>query len=219
MEQGANVDLGHAFDRRGVLVVQALLRLSAKVRRMGQFRIRSAVLAHGCTLSFPDAVDVSVMSSIASRMRLLLALFRRDAPGIEQQNLLPDGGKIVLHAEVVEVRVLGKDVLQELPQGGDVPLPLADLVEQPAFRLGRIHLEDLIERTARRDDPQLAVQHHQRLADRGNDALGELAGRLQLHLLRRNDSCCCLSESSNCFIAVMSANVITTPSITLSAVR
>ena len=39
-----------------------------------------------------------------------------------------------------------------------------------------------IEGTARRDDPQLAVQHHQRLADRGNDALGELAGFLQLGL-------------------------------------
>ena len=87
----------------------------------------------------------------------------------------------------------------------------ADLVEQPALGLGRRRLEGLVEGTAGRDDPQIAVQHHQRLADRGNDALGEVAGRPAI--------AAAASAILHCFSAVMSANVITTPSITLSAVR
>ncbi len=51
-----------------------------------------------------------------------------DSPGIQQKGLVPHGREIVLYPETVELRLLGKDFLQELPQSGDVPLPPADLI-------------------------------------------------------------------------------------------
>ena len=96
---------------------------------------------------------------------------------------MPDGREIVLHPEVLKPGALRKDVLQELPQAGDVPLPLANLIEQSALGHGRRHLESLVEGGAGGHDAQFAVQHHQRLADRGDDVLGVIAGRLQFHLM------------------------------------
>ena len=88
---------------------------------------------------------------------------------------MSDARKIVLNPEIPERLVLGKDVSQKLPQARYVPLLLADLVEQPAFRLGRRHLECLIEGGAGRHDPQLGVQHHEGFSDRGDDVLGIVA--------------------------------------------
>lgn len=60
---------------------------------------------------------------------------RQNVAGIEQEHFMPDGREIVFHPEVLELRVRGKDLLQELPQGGDVPLPRANLIE---YFLGKL---------------------------------------------------------------------------------
>ena len=41
----------------------------------------------------------------------------------------------MLHSEVLEVLVGGKDVFQEYPQAGDIPLAVAYLKDEAAFRL------------------------------------------------------------------------------------
>ena len=43
----------------------------------------------------------------------------------------------MLHFEVLEVLVGGQDVFQEYPQAGDIPLAVAYLKDEPAFRLRR----------------------------------------------------------------------------------
>jgi hypothetical protein len=54
----------------------------------------------------------------------------------------------VLHFKVVEDSVLGQNLLQQLSQPGDVPLSVAQVIEQLPLGLLRCHLEGLVEGAA-----------------------------------------------------------------------
>jgi hypothetical protein len=77
------------------------------------------------------------MSSMARRMIRSLPEVPLDLAGVEEHDAPADGGEIVLHLVVVEGRLLGKDGLEELPQLGDVPLLVAEVVDELALRSPR----------------------------------------------------------------------------------
>ena len=83
-------------------------------------------------------------------------------------------------AKLLEFRVLGTEGREERPQGGDVPLAVAQLIEDlPLGRRGR-DLKGAIERRVGRDHALRVIEDHQGLADRLHDRLGKLPGRLGL---------------------------------------
>ena len=95
-----------------------------------------------------------------------------DLPGVEQDGLAADAGKVVLDLVAVDHGVVREDLLDEHPQLGDVPLPVAQVVDEvPDGLLGR-HLEGRVEALVRGEDLQVVVQHHQRLAHGLDDVLG-----------------------------------------------
>ena len=54
----------------------------------------------------------------------------REAAGVEQHGPLTERREVVLDLEVVDGVVAGKDFIQQRPQAGDVPLAVAQVVEQ-----------------------------------------------------------------------------------------
>ena len=78
--------------------------------------------------------------------------------GVEEHRAATNGGKVVSNLEIPELRVLWNDVFQQASQLGNVPLAVAELVQQPALRLyfrgseraekrpvGHLHMEILVE--------------------------------------------------------------------------
>ena len=100
-------------------------------------------------------------------------------PRVEQHRALADVLELVLHLVVVELVVARQHLLEQPAQLGDVPLAVAQLVQQPAFGLLARDAEAAVERLARRPHAQLGVEHEQRLAHRRDDALGVLVGALE----------------------------------------
>ena len=91
-------------------------------------------------------------------------------------------GNDLFHLEVLEMAVPGQDHFQQGPQAGDVPLAVAQLVDQPALRVRGGDLEALVEGPVGRPHPQVAVQHEQRFPHRLDDADGVVAGMLDFLL-------------------------------------
>ena len=100
-----------------------------------------------------------------------------DLAGIEPQHLPPEAREVVLHHKVLDDRVVRQDVLQELAQGGDVPVAVAQVIEQAALSLGGRDLEHRVERAVRGLHAQAGIEDQQRLADRVDEALGIGLGR------------------------------------------
>jgi hypothetical protein len=99
--------------------------------------------------------------------------------GVQQHRAAAEGGKVVGDLEPVHRRLLGDDRLQQEAQGRDVPLAVAQAVEQPPLGLARIDLEGLVERSARGQHVEARVQDDQRLVDRVHDGLGQRLGALE----------------------------------------
>src|SRR5688500_13239500 len=94
--------------------------------------------------------------------------------GIEQHDPLAEMGKIVLEEKVVEDRALGNDVFQKSPQRGDVPLTVAELVNESIFGfLGR-DAKGAINGGIGRSDAHRGVEDDQRLPDGVENVLGEV---------------------------------------------
>src|SRR5438105_2608359 len=101
---------------------------------------------------------------------------------VEQHHPAADGREGVLELEVVEDGALGDDVLQQGPQVGDVPLAVAQLVDQAALGLPGRDVERLVEGAVGGPDAQRGVQDQQRLAHRVHDVLGVGLDGLQVRL-------------------------------------
>ena len=99
-----------------------------------------------------------------------------DAPGVEQHGPAPDVLEIMLDLVVLEAAVVRQDVLQEPAQLRDIPLPVAELVDEPALGFLRRDPEGLVERLVGRDHAEILIQHQERLLDGIGDALGKLPG-------------------------------------------
>ena len=95
-----------------------------------------------------------------------------DLASIEEHALGADVRKRVRDLEVVEGGVVRQNLLKQVPQGGNVPLAIAQVVEPVRLRLLGGDLEALIKIPIRHEHVQGGVQHHQRDPHRVHNALG-----------------------------------------------
>ena len=163
-------------------VAQGGQRVAQLVGQQGQELVLAAI-GRG---QLPDAMGQGGFQLPARRdvlhrqqgQRVLPAL-PKEPPGVEQHGLPADVLEIVLHLVALEPVVPRPHLLQEPAQLGDVPLTVAEIVEEAALRFfGRL-LEEAIERLTRGHHAQPRVQHQERLPHRGHDALGIFAGTPQ----------------------------------------
>ncbi len=82
----------------------------------------------------------------------------------------------MIDLEAVHGGLLGDDRLHEHAQGGDVPLAVAEPVEQAADRVLGIDLERRIEGATGREHPELGVEHDEGLVDGVDDRLSQSLG-------------------------------------------
>ncbi len=107
----------------------------------------------------------------------------REAAGIEQHAPPPDLREVVLNLVVVDGDLRGDRLLQQGPKGGDVPLAVAELVEEPADRLLARRVERLEEGGIGPQDPKAAVEDQERLPERRHDLRGVAECLLRLPLV------------------------------------
>lgn len=79
----------------------------------------------------------------------------------------------MLHLIVFHHALLGYDFFQQQSKPWNVPLAIAQLVEQPALGVLGADLENRIERAARGDHAQILVEHQNGLVHRVDNRLGE----------------------------------------------
>ena len=92
--------------------------------------------------------------------------------GIEQHHPAANDRKGVLELKVVEDGTLGDNILQQGPQVGDVPLAVAQLVNEAVLGFFRRDVKGLIESAVGGPDAQGGVEDQQRLTHRIDDVLG-----------------------------------------------
>ena len=76
---------------------------------------------------------------------------------------LSDSLKVMRHFEVVKEMVPVDDLFQQAVQLRNIPLSVAELVDEPTFRLVGLHQERLVEGRIRPQDAQARVQFDERV--------------------------------------------------------
>ncbi len=102
----------------------------------------------------------------------LAVVARLELAGVQEHHPAADGREGVLELEVVEDGALGDDVFEQGPQVGDVPLAVAQLVDEAALGLPGRDVERLVEGAVGGPDAQRGVEDQQGLAHRVDDVLG-----------------------------------------------
>ena len=92
--------------------------------------------------------------------------------GVEQHHPASDDREGVLELEVVEDGTLGHNILEQCPQVGDVPLAVAQFVNQAVLGFRGRDVKGLIESSVGGPDAQGGVEDRQRLAHGVDDVLG-----------------------------------------------
>ena len=87
----------------------------------------------------------------------------------------PRSGKLVLDLIPLHDAVFGYDLLEQHAKLRNVPLAIAQCVEQPALGILGADLETGIEGPARSDHAKSFVEHQHRLADGVDDAMSKRA--------------------------------------------
>jgi hypothetical protein len=151
-QENAGDDLQAIGDAMLHLLQQQLL-LTHKLR---QFPLHRAPLA--------DVLD----GQQQGRVRFALG---ENRPRIEQHGAPADVGELVLDLVAVHDKLLRQDFFQQHPQRGDVPLAVAQRVQQPALRILRVGAEGVVERAAGGDDAQVLIQDKEWLAHGVDDGL------------------------------------------------
>ncbi len=95
---------------------------------------------------------------------------------VQQHDPAAEPRKIMVDFEAVHGGVLGDDGLHQHAQRRDIPLPVAQAVEQGADGLFGVDCEGLVERAAGGQHPELGVQNDEGLVDGVHDRLGERLG-------------------------------------------
>ena len=102
--------------------------------------------------------------------------------GIEQHYPTANDRKGVFQLEVVEDGALGDNILEQGAQVGDVPLAVAQLVNEAVLSLNGRDVKSLIESTVGGPDAQAGVEDQQGLTHRVDDVLGVGFDGLQIRL-------------------------------------
>ena len=98
-----------------------------------------------------------------------------DTPGVEQHGAAAQCREVMLDQEFFDAGVLRQDLVQQLAQARDVPLAVAQIVEECADRFARRDAERAVEGAIGAFDMQLSIEHQQRLAHGVDHVLGQLA--------------------------------------------
>ena len=101
-------------------------------------------------------------------------IFVKHPAGIEEHHASADRREFVLDLIGLDGAALRNDVFEERPEPRNVPLPVAQLEDQLAFRLARRHGESPVERAARGNHAQVRVEHEKGLAYGVDDGLGQV---------------------------------------------
>ncbi len=97
--------------------------------------------------------------------------------------LRPRVGEGVFNLEVFNGMAVAQDLGQQRPQLGDVPLTVAQVVDEAALRLFFRGMKVPVEGGVGRANPQALVENHEWLSQGRNDVLGVGEGVLHLMLL------------------------------------
>ena len=103
-----------------------------------------------------------------------------DLTRIEEHGPLADVGKFMLNLVAFKLPVLGRNLLKQRAQAGNIPLAVAQCVEQPSLRLLAVHSKCHVEGAAGRDDAQVAVKDQKGFAHRIDDGLRKCASILDV---------------------------------------
>src|SRR5271165_623033 len=100
--------------------------------------------------------------------------------GVEQHYPPSDGREVMFPLKIVEDRTQGNNIFKEVSQDRDIPLAVAQLVNQPVLGFFERDLKSLVEGAIRGSDTQRSVKNQERLAHRIHDVLGVRFNRLQV---------------------------------------
>src|SRR5258708_30650237 len=106
------------------------------------------------------------------------ALFSDDLAGVQQDDSHSDAREHMIDLEAIELCVRGKDLFEQGSQGRDVPLPIAQFVDQAAFGLRFRNAEGPVERAAGARHAQVGIENDERLAHRLDDVLEVIQGSI-----------------------------------------
>jgi len=92
---------------------------------------------------------------------------------IQEHRSPSDNGKISLDFVSLHHGVLGRNVLQQQPKLGDIPLAISQPIYRTTLNILTIQLERLMESAVCSDDAQVLIENQERIADRIYDRLRE----------------------------------------------
>ena len=90
---------------------------------------------------------------------------------VKQHHAAPDNREIVFEFEIVEHRTFGHHVFEQGSQIGNVPLAVAEFVNQTILGFVRGNMEILIKSAIGRVNAKRRIEHQKRLAHRVHDVL------------------------------------------------
>ena len=94
-------------------------------------------------------------------------------PRVQEHRASPDSGKFSLHLVTLHHGVVRRDILQQEPKRGDIPLPVAQRVNRTILNVLTSHPERLTKSAVCADDTQILIQDEKGIADRIHDPLSE----------------------------------------------
>ncbi|HEV2699686.1 MAG TPA: hypothetical protein VGU90_16965 [Terriglobales bacterium] len=94
-------------------------------------------------------------------------------PRIEEHRPSSDNGKVSLDFVSLHHGVLWRNVLQQQPKLGDIPLAIAQPIYRTTLNVLTIHPECLMESAVCSDNAQVLIENQERIADRIYDRLRE----------------------------------------------
>ncbi len=96
-------------------------------------------------------------------------------PGVQPHRPGSDGGKDVLHLEIMQRAGVGEDLAQPRLQRRNIPGAIIQLIEELSQHVLGRRGEGEIERTAGGNHAQIVVEDEQRLPDRVHNGFGKCA--------------------------------------------
>ena len=90
----------------------------------------------------------------------------KDLAGVQDERPPTEPLEVVIDLVALDRFVLRDDALEQFPQGRNIPLSVAEIVDQAALGLGLLHLEQTIEGPIGGRHAKVLIQHHERAAHR-----------------------------------------------------
>ena len=114
----------------------------------------------------------------------------KDLAGVDQHRAPADGRKIMLDLEAFDRCAMRDHALEQSAQRGNVPLPVAEVVDKTALGLGGARAKRLVERAIGGCDVQISVENDERAGHGLDDvARSNVLARTSRWILRRIEKC------------------------------